>query len=310
MLAIVTASSLNLRPEPSTALPPLAQLGRGSAVEILETLGGWYRVRTDHGLGFVRGDYVLLAEPAPSPAFLGQRPDLLALPLAATPPIATAGLKGPALLAARTWNRHGGLLRPVSNALGIRSSAAVAVLAVESGGNAFGADGRLLIRFENHVFFDQWGAANPETFARYFQFDATRRWTGHTFRAAVSRPFARFHGTQAGEWNAFDVARRLNAPAALRAISMGAPQIMGLNHGRVGYDSAADMFDAFAASATAQILAMFDFIKGPSATSPGLQALQRDQWEQFASLYNGPGNATAYGDRIRTTETAARDLFS
>jgi|CXWL01.1.fsa_nt_gi hypothetical protein len=310
MLAIVTASTLNLRPDPSTALPPLAKLPRGSAVEILETLGGWYRVRTDHGDGFVRGDYVMLADPAPTPAFLGQRADLLAIPLAATPPLATAGLAGPALGAARAWNRHGGLLRPVAAELAMRPSAAVAVLVVESGGNGFGADGRLLIRFENHVFFDQWGAANPKTFARYFQFDATRRWTGHTFRAAANRPFARFHGTQAGEWNAFEVARGQNAPAALRAISMGAPQIMGFNHGRVGYDSAADMFDAFAASAAAQILAMFDFIKGPGATSPQLQALQRDQWEQFASLYNGPGNATAYGDRIRSTEAAARNLFS
>jgi hypothetical protein len=37
----------------------------------------------------------------------------------------------------------------------IDAAIAVAVLAVEAGGRAFGGDGRMIIRLENHIFYDE-----------------------------------------------------------------------------------------------------------------------------------------------------------
>lgn len=158
----------------------------------------------------------------------------------------------------------------------------------------------MVIRFENHVFFDHWGKKNPDTFRTHFTFDAVKRWQGHKFRASQSGVFSAFHGNQDGEWRVFEFARRLNEPAAMRSISMGAPQIMGFNHGLIGYDSAREMFDAFRSDIRYQILGLFDFIKSSGTSSRMVEALERRQFNQFATFYNGPGQARAYGERIQS----------
>ena len=50
----------------------------------------------------------------------------------------------------------------------------------------------------------------------------------------------------------------------------------------------------------AHILGLFDFLKGPGTTSPMLEALRREKFEDFASRYNGPGQAAIDGERIAT----------
>jgi hypothetical protein len=307
--AVVTASSLNVRPDPSTNQPPLGQLPRGTVVLIDTTHGGWYHVTAGALVGFVRGDYVVVIDPSPAAGFLRARADLALVPLEPAQLIDHTGLQGRAARAATTWDRSGGLVGIVAQVLEMLPSAAIAVLCVESGGRGFADDGKMTIRFENHIFFDQWGSANRADFDRHFRFNASRRWTGHTHSAAGNGPFVSFHGNQAGEWAAYQTAAHRNEPAALRSISMGSPQIMGFNHGLIGYDSARGMFDAFQAGERSQILGMFDFIKGPGSTSTKLQALQREQWHQFASLYNGPGNAAEYGSRIREYEEVCRPLL-
>ena len=212
-------------------------------------------------------------------------------------------LSGLARNAARTWNRYGGLLAPLCAATGVPLGAAVGVLCVESSGQGF-VGNRLVIRFENHIFWDGWGRAHPEAFNRCFAFDATKRWTGHRYRARVSDPWIVAHRGQDGEWAAFMLARALDEPGAMRSISMGAPQIMGFNHAVIGYDSAEAMFERFGADDRFHILALFDFIKGPGATSPMLEALRRQDYERFATHYNGNGQAAVYGARIRSAVAA------
>ena len=75
---------------------------------------------------------------------------------------------------------------------------------------------------------------------------------------------------------------------------------MGFNHSRIGYDSAKEMFDAFQTDIRYHILGMFDFIKGPGTTSPMIEALQRNNFQSFASYYNGPGQAARYGHLIES----------
>lgn len=306
---VVTASRLNLRPEPSTVHPAVGSLPRGARIELLERHGAWYRVRAGELEGYVHGDFVRLLEAEPSAGFLRERPELAVVPLEA--PESQRLAPGPGAPArekqiVRTWNGAGGLLAALAELVEIEPGVAVAVLTVESSGAGF-SGGRMVIRFETHVFWREWGNANPAVFRSHFRFDPARPWTGHAFRPAPGAPWQGFHGDQQAEWRVFEFARKLDEPAAKRSISMGAPQIMGFHFARIGYDSVLAMFDAFAAGLRAQIVGLFDFIKGPGTDSPLLEALRRGKLADFAAGYNGPALAAQYGARLeRDLETFRR----
>lgn len=57
-VAIVTASALRLRHDPSTGRREKRLLPQGTRVEVLEAAGAWYRVRVDDQEGFVHGDHI------------------------------------------------------------------------------------------------------------------------------------------------------------------------------------------------------------------------------------------------------------
>ena len=112
-------------------------------------------------------------------------------------------------LAARTWNAFGGLLGTLSASLGIDPGAALAVMCVEAGGRCFGADGRLVIRFENHVFWQRCGGLSPDNeaaFHRHFRFDPRKKWLGHGFRTEPAAAWTAVHRSQASEWQALELA--------------------------------------------------------------------------------------------------------
>jgi hypothetical protein len=298
----VTATSLNLRDQPSLAGVILAQLAQGDQVRVLAQSGVWYQVKAGARTGFVHGDFLRITEAPSLRGFLKDRPGLLARPLAApagrqlTPKPATPLAQRNA---ARIWNTFGGLLGALSDLLELEPAVAVAIVQVESGGTGFGADGRLLIRFENHIFFREWGKLNVSPFTAAFKFDPAKPWLGHQFREKATRPFEPVHtGSQDSEWRAFAQARKLAPVPALRSISMGLPQTMGFNHALVGYDSVQAMFDAYSAGLAAQVLGLFDYLKGREATSEALQAAQRRQFLRLAELYNGSGQAAEYGARL------------
>src|SRR5262245_30248649 len=71
-------------------------------------------------------------------------------------------LTGTKALMAAIYNTRGKYLKEQADALGVSPAALAAVLKVESGGRAFGTDGRTIICFENHVFWNSWREANPE----------------------------------------------------------------------------------------------------------------------------------------------------
>jgi hypothetical protein len=297
----VTASVLNVRPEPSTRKAPIGKLKRGTAVTILEKMNSWYKIRAERIEGFVHGDYVTIKEANPAAGFLCEQEDLRTMTL--EPPDAERidiqpGFSSRQKTVARTWNSQGGLLTALSDIIDVDTGAAVAVLCVESRGRGFSADGRMIIRFENHIFWRQWGKDHTDVFDDHFRFNPEKKWKNHEFRDHAAEPWARFHGNQNQEWRVLEFARALNEPAALRSISMGGPQIMGFNHPRIGYDSVREMFDAFQSDIKYQILGLFDFLKGPGTTSPMIEALQRKKFEVFASFYNGQGQAAQYGDLI------------
>ncbi len=302
--ATVTAATLNVRAAPDGSSEKRGALARGASVTVVGRSGSWYEVQSGALRGFAHGDFLHLdTTPAAASGFLCHDDALCACTLPGARAIDTTSLGGATKQAAATWNRFGGLLGPLCAATGIPVAAAVGVLCVESGGQGF-VGGRLIIRFENHVFFERWGKAHPDVFRRHFTFDATKRWTGHRFRARESDPWLVQHDGQEREWQAFTIARGLDESAAMRSISMGAPQIMGYHHGTIGYESARAMFDKFGADDRYHILALFDFIKGPGRTSPMLEALRGADYVRFATHYNGNGQAAEYGARIQSAATA------
>jgi len=56
----VNARVLNLRPRPSTVKPPILQLRRGMQVEVLESVGAWYRVQAGSVGGYVSSKFITL----------------------------------------------------------------------------------------------------------------------------------------------------------------------------------------------------------------------------------------------------------
>lgn len=307
---------VNLRNGPASDQAILQLLQHQAELDVMHEEGDWLFVATGDGnAGHVHRNYVVRADAASQPTapvvqpgaagsramagYLAAMPELISAPLApsAAEQIALGGSAGPgAKLLAGIWNRYGGLLNVLAAKLGIDPAVAVAVLAVESGGNAFGSDGRMIIRFENHLFYHYWGKQNPDRFAQCFTFNSDRCWEGHTWRSDPNQPFQEFHGNQGAEWAALTFAASLDDTAAKFSISMGLPQVMGFNHQRIGYANVQEMFNAFAADERNHVLALFDFIKADASM---VQALQSQNYSAFAAGYNGPGQADYYGGLIQ-----------
>lgn len=294
-----TKSDVNFREGPGTRFKVIAVLKPDTEIVVEKRQGDWLKTSVSGKTGFVHGKFVWLPSNEVASGFLIHHPDASSWKSAPkqqrnAPP----GAGSPARLTARIWNSFGGLLEPLSGKLGIDPGVAVAVVATESSGSGF-QNGRMIIRFENHHFWRYWGKAHPEPFARHFSFDASKPWTRHQFRPAADKPWQSFHGRQETEWLVFDLAQSLDDQAAKLSISMGLPQIMGSNHALIGYDSVEDMFAAFGTDERTQLIGLFDFIQGPNTSSDKVTALQRKDFAAFAALYNGKGQAAAYGEILR-----------
>jgi len=282
---VVTApAGLHLRRGPGTQHDILRVLPLGTTVDVLAERGDWLNVMAAEQMGFLHGAYI--APQTDVPAEQGADDGQLSLP-----PDADAG----AASVVRTWNQYGEMLTAYAAEHDIDPDVFVAVFAAESGGEAFGPDGRLLIRFETHIFQREWGARHPEQFARHFRFNPERPWVVQQWRAAPAEAWQPCHSDQSAEWRVFNFACTLDETAAMRSISMGAPQIMGFNHREAGYETVRTMFHAFAAEAEHQVRAFFAFLEAKRA----LRALQRGDLHMFAAIYNGPGQAAEYARIIR-----------
>ena len=316
-----TSAGLNVRDKPTTTdATVLTTLSNGTPLDVLHEQAGWLFVAADaETAGFVASAFVTpLSTDAPiqeipvASDLFRSDPDAQRVPLA--PPsaeqIVLGAAAGPgAHNLAGIWNRYGGLLTLLANRLQIDPTIAVAVLAVESGGAAFGADGRMIIRFENHLFYSDWGKQHQEQFFQHFDFNRATKdaWLNHRWRPTPQEPFLTMHeaGAQALEWRVLNFAAGLDDTAAKRSISMGAPQILGRNHQRIGYTTVQAMFNAFMAGERAHILGLFDFIRTDATL---VDALRRKAYVTFAAGYNGTGQAAFYGDKLRSVAEGVKLL--
>lgn len=199
------------------------------------------------------------------------------------------------------YNAKAKYLHEQAQALGISTAAAAAVLKVESGGGGFANDGRMIIRFENHVFYDRWGRNNKATFDKHFKYDSDKRWQGHKFREGETGEFVSAHQSQSQEWQILQFARGLSNDPALESISMGAAQIMGFNYATEGYATVQAMFDEMSGAIKPQLVGMFTFIEN---TSLCINGLKEGDYVKFAKGYNGAGQAAHYGALIEAAAAA------
>ncbi|HLL54927.1 MAG TPA: N-acetylmuramidase domain-containing protein [Myxococcaceae bacterium] len=230
---------------------------------------------------------------------------------------------------AETYNRIGGLLTTLAMGEGLDVRAMLAVWCVESAGKAF-VPRQAIIRFENHLFFREWGRFHPDAFDAHFQCGGRagvpgKAWENHRFREVDSMPFVTLHDPsrsfklqQQGEYRALEVARTLAATAAdpdatpaLRSISIGGCQILLSHHAKLGYPTPKAMYQAFQANERAHVLGFFDFCEQcPGA--PGLTLLghlRKLDWSGFARGYNGPGQVPRYSELLQKLYARAEALF-
>ncbi|MBX3054109.1 MAG: DUF3380 domain-containing protein [Caldilineaceae bacterium] len=298
----LTLGHLNLRSGPGTQYSTLQTLPPDSNLSVMGEAGDWVHVQVDGRQGYVHRDYVKLPHQPVKSRLLAVQPELLRIALPPLPDqmLDTSRLAQGTLLfaVADLWNRYGGLLVVLCNELDIHPSVALAVLLAESGGRGFapGPNGqRMIIRFENHIFYDRWGRNNQERFDRHFAYAPGQTWKGHLWRPDPGAAWQGFHGNQQKEWEVLTFASGLDRRAARESISMGLPQIMGFNAVAVGYPQADAMFDAFASGEARQIFGFFDFVRSKGGVSP----LRGRDYPVFAGLYNGPGQAPVYAAIIQ-----------
>ena len=268
--------------------------------------GQWVRVRTAQGQeGFAAAWYLEKVggvTPVPVDPTIPSTPDIKRSRPSIGAGLDNVPMEAPAdkrindnSLLARIWNKYGGLLAQIADKMGFDPAIAVAILAQESGGQPYGADGRLIIRFENHLFYEYWGKGNASVYNNHFQ-SGSPTWTGHKWRPKADAAWRDCHTSQSVEWEVLTFASTLNDSAAKKSISMGLPQVLGSNFGILGFVSVQDMFNAFVASERNQVVAFFDFLQGNGTTATN--ALKTRDFRTIASIYNGAGNADSYGRLI------------
>ena len=250
----VTASPfLRLRAEPNTTSNVLAQIDTGEQVSITDRRGDWLAATYGALSGWVSAQWVSESKPTINDG--------------------------------STQDQRAAIIAKLAAEYGVDERLAKAVIKIESGGAGF-RNGRLIIRFEPHVFKTQLGKIFQNIFTM-----GSPAWNGDQHRHN-GQPF---HGSQDAEYRALEGAIVAATEAAYQSASYGAGQILGINHAAVGYPSAKAMMDAFQQSEEAQLRAMFEYMR-----SRGLiEKLKAGDLLSFASGYNGPGQAAHYEKLIR-----------
>ncbi len=164
------------------------------------------------------------------------------------------------------------------------------IMYVESSGDGYDEEGKLTIRFENHVFLSE--IENDERkvneFEKYFQCEPGN-WRNHKIK--VGDKFEVLHGEEIDndlQYLALEYAKSIDSEAAYRSISMGVGQLMGFNYDVLGYMSAEEMFEKISSGYANQIEGMIKFIKKEN--------LDEKDIEEFFRNYNGD-NVENYMER-------------
>ncbi|RIV20525.1 DUF3380 domain-containing protein [Fibrisoma montanum] len=140
--------------------------------------------------------------------------------------------------------------------------------AVESNGLGFLRDGRVVIRFEGHIFRKLTGGRYDRSYPTLSHpYDPT-----YPYNKGVARDYARLRQ-----------AMELAPEAAMKACSWGMFQIMGFNHRVCGYGSIHQFVDAMKESEGKQLDAVCQFLISNRLDDD----LREHRWPDLALGYNG-----------------------
>lgn len=141
-----------------------------------------------------------------------------------------------------------------------------AVVEVEAPRGGFLSDGRPVILFERHKFF---------------QFTKGAYYATHP---DICSPERGGYVGGVGEWARYDRAAALDANAAALSTSWGKFQIMGFNYERAGFATVGEFVNAMCESEQKQLAAFVAFIRAQGLDDD----LRSRNWSTFARVYNGP----------------------
>ena len=178
------------------------------------------------------------------------------------------------------------LITEIAKKLNVEPEICLAVFQVESSGSGFDSNNRLIIRFETHLFFDFWGKENFNLFYSHYSFSKGYRAKDHFFRVHYFDNWQPVHKNQISEYKAFNLGVKFDNVQALKSISMGAPQILGMNYELAGFKSVTEMYESFCSGINNQVKAFFVFL-GNHAGGKCLKALREKDFENFEKYYNG-----------------------
>lgn len=283
-VVVTPPDGANIRIGPGTNYKILGAVVQNSNLAVLgrNPTNLWFKVGSQFGEGWVSSSIVKLvnAQNKPIPSIV------VSVPVPVDPPPVP-----PTQLIDKDW-----LFRNSCRVLGIDMRVAKAIQAIESDGRSFEA-GRMIIRFENHIFHDRIKKFAPQLegeFREHFRYGSPTH-TGHQWRLFVSNPwFDQHESGQRDEWEVFNYARTIHETAAMQSISMGSGQIMGFNYADVGYANVQEMFRDYndpKMGELNQLIGFFAYIVNKKGL---LDAVRRKDFETVALLYNGAGNVPTY----------------
>ena len=195
--------------------------------------------------------------------------------------LAADGIAGPQTLAKLFAQPSRALsandIAAAAHKLGIDEASMRAVLAVESAGAGFLADGRPKILFERHIMRRQ-----LEAIGRDADLLAKR------LPEIINTERGGYLGG-AAEHDRLHLARQIDPDSAVCSASWGLFQIMGFHWATLGYESPSVFAGAMATDEAAQLDAFVRFMHANPATH---DALRNRRWADFARLYNGPAYAS------------------
>jgi hypothetical protein len=248
------------------------------------------------------------ASSTPAPA-AAPAPSAAPAPAAAPTPVSGADSARPSQTlsgsgaAITAWNNYGGMVQQLAQANGIETATVLAILAIESGGSGF-VNGRLKIRFENHIFRNSLYKAG-----RGAQYDANfgggLAWNDTHQYKLNGQLYPTHTGSQDSEYAAFQIASGIDPELAAQAISMGAAQVMGFNYRSNGFSSALEMFNAYSRSDAEQVKGMFNYLKYRGL----VPAMKQNDFNAVALGYNGSGQVERYGSLMRQAYQSVKPLL-
>jgi peptidoglycan hydrolase-like protein with peptidoglycan-binding domain len=176
--------------------------------------------------------------------------------------------------------------------LDVDAASIMALKSVESRGNGFLNDGRVVILYERHVMRKRL-RANGYTVAQVANLQ-------NKYPNLVNAKTGGYRGYSAEHYR-LQLAASIHNNSALESCSWGLFQIMGYHWERLGYSSITDFVGAMRANEGNQLHAFVQFIKTDKKLH---SALTNADWATVARLYNGPAyKKNNYDTRLQNAYT-------